>query len=253
MSRVTSLEGLFGALAVLALIVGVASVHAIRLKRRSVSAPVRTSLVLLGLVVAGLVGTGFVIQRRELRESQAQIEEARREARKRQIRAAGLALATAQKLQQPLLYRETLTQLLDENDKLISRAFSPSEGIEATPVLWIESPTAPSSGILERVALETLGVTVDTASTNADALRRVESTIYRAIITDQLRLHESDTAAYELLTAVRARDLAVPILIYDDVRVDSASGIARGAAGVTADPHRLFELIVSSVGSKERL
>lgn len=111
-------------------------------------------------------------------------------------------------------------------------------------VLWVDD--RPGNNIHERQSLEALGVSFVLAKSTEEALDKVKSQSFDAIISDMGRPPDP-RAGYTLLDALRANGNQTPFIIYAGSRAPEHQGEARGrgAVGCTNRPNELFEMVLS--------
>jgi hypothetical protein len=120
----------------------------------------------------------------------------------------------------------------------------------ATPnVLWVDD--RPGDNVNERRAFEAIGIRITLAISTADALTRLESEKFDAIISDMGRV-EGPNEGYVLLDAVRERRITVPYFIYAGSRAPDhqRATILRGGSGTTNRPDELFEMVTAALGAR---
>lgn len=118
--------------------------------------------------------------------------------------------------------------------------------LEGTSVLWVDDN--PSNNIYERRALEALGIRFIISTSTEDALQKVRTNNYNAIISDMGRLGDKQ-AGYTLLDALRKQGVRTPFIIYagSNKPEHKAETIRRGGTGTTNNPQELFGLVINSI------
>jgi CheY-like chemotaxis protein len=171
-------------------------------------------------------------------------------AKRRQAEAAaalGAAIAKS-----PAAASETPAEAAErarEVAEVVAERVNPRTVREArgTRVLWADDQ--PENTVFERRSLEALGVRFDLSSSTEDALSRLGTTSYDAVISDMGRPPDS-RAGYTLLGAMRQRGDRTPFLIYTGSNAPEHKAEARrqGALGSTNRADELFELVLSALG-----
>lgn len=109
--------------------------------------------------------------------------------------------------------------------------------------LWVDDN--PSNNLYERTLLASLGVAADVAISTEEALYMMLRARYDLILSDMNR-GSNDHAGIDLLQALSASDLDIPIVFYVS-KLDPKRPIPAGAFGITnrADEllHYVFDLI----------
>jgi CheY-like chemotaxis protein len=114
-------------------------------------------------------------------------------------------------------------------------------------VLWVDD--RPENSVFERRSLEALGIRFDISTSTDDALNRLASTSYDAIISDMGRPPDP-RAGYTLLDTLRERGVRTPFVIYAGSNAPEHEEEARrhGAIGSTNRADELFALVLSALG-----
>jgi len=114
-------------------------------------------------------------------------------------------------------------------------------------VLWVDDN--PGNNVHERHALEALGVSFVLAPSTGEALEKLKSQSFDAIISDMGRPPDPQ-AGYTLLDTLRASGDRTPFIIYAGSRASEhrAEARRRGAVGCTNRPDELFEMVLSALG-----
>lgn len=114
-------------------------------------------------------------------------------------------------------------------------------------VLWVDD--RPDNNVLERRSLEVLGIKFDLSLSTEDALARLSTETFDAVISDMDRPPDSQ-AGYTLLDAMRQRGVTTPFIIYagSNAPEHKAEAARHGANGSTNRPDELFALVLAAVG-----
>lgn len=117
----------------------------------------------------------------------------------------------------------------------------------AKTILWVDDH--PENNTLERHALESLGLRFVLSTSTEDALDRVKSVAFDAVISDMGRPPDP-RAGYTLLDKLRAAQYEVPFIIYAGSRAPQhvAEAKRHGALGATNSPQELFNMVLAAVG-----
>jgi CheY-like chemotaxis protein len=113
-------------------------------------------------------------------------------------------------------------------------------------VLWVDD--RPANNQHERAALERLGIRFDISTSTKDALEKVRSHPYDAIISDMGRPLDPH-AGYTLLEELRKANRTIPFIIYagSNLPEDKALARSKGAVGSTNHPQELFEMVIGAI------
>lgn len=116
-------------------------------------------------------------------------------------------------------------------------------------VLWVDD--RPANNILERHALEALGVQFDLATSTDQALEKLKSQQFDAVISDMGRPPDQ-SAGYTLLDAMRLTGDRTPFIVYAGSRSPQhqAEVKRRGGLGCTNRPDELFQLVLEALNGK---
>jgi CheY-like chemotaxis protein len=114
-------------------------------------------------------------------------------------------------------------------------------------ILWVDD--RPENNTLERHALESLGLRFVLSTSTEDALERVKTAAFDAIISDMGRPPDP-RAGYTLLNRLRAAQHEVPFIIYAGSRAPQhvAEAKRHGALGATDSPQELFDMVLAATG-----
>lgn len=123
-----------------------------------------------------------------------------------------------------------------------ARRETPSERV----ILWVDDN--PDNNVWERRALEAYGVRFELATDTDQAMARLGTRPFAAIISDMGRRGDGH-AGYTLLERVRTTGITVPYFIYAGSRAPEhvREALARGAQGTTNDPEELVEMVVGAI------
>lgn len=117
-------------------------------------------------------------------------------------------------------------------------------------VLWVDDHPKHNSYFVQQLLDK--DVAVDLALSTAEALDRLSTRGYTAIVSDMSRDeagHHAETAGLELLKAVRERDRSVPFIVFcstQGVVAHSREAMEGGATGITSSTTQLFGLLESA-------
>lgn len=116
---------------------------------------------------------------------------------------------------------------------------------EAT-VLWVDDN--PENNVYERRALEALGIRFAISLDTADALEKLSSHKYDAIISDMGR-GQDRSAGYTLLAEKEKLGDRTPLIFYtrDTTPKYKQEARQRGALGQTNSPQELFSLVLDAI------
>lgn len=116
-------------------------------------------------------------------------------------------------------------------------------------ILWVDD--RPKNNTYEREAFSALGFKFELALTTNEALQKLKSDTYTAIISDMGRV-EGEREGYVLLEKVRQTDKATPYFIYagSNSAEHKKEAEQRGAQGTTNDPKELIDLVTKFVSIK---
>ena len=126
-----------------------------------------------------------------------------------------------------------------------------TENVETVgTVLWVDDH--PSNNILERQALEALGVSFVLATSTKEALEKLDEQHFDTIISDMGRTPDS-RAGYTLLDRLRSSGNQIPFVIYASSRDPAhvAESRRRGAVGCTNNPSELYEMVLLAIRQVE--
>jgi CheY-like chemotaxis protein len=114
-------------------------------------------------------------------------------------------------------------------------------------VLWVDDRL--ENNVLERRSLEVIGIRFDLSTSTEDALTRLATTSYDAVISDMSRPPDT-RAGYTLLDAMRQRRIQTPFIIYSASNALEHKEEAKrhGALGSTNRADDLFKLVLSALG-----
>ena len=172
-------------------------------------------------------------------------------AKRRQAEAAA-ALAAAG------AYRQDPSSLLGEDAKqardavaVVTDMVTPSalRKADRARILWVDD--RPQNNVYERQSLQALGVSFDLATSTEEALEKVKSQRFDAIISDMGRPPDA-RAGYTLLSSLRTSGNATPFVIYagSNAPEHKAEARERGALGSTNRASELFEYVMVALGAR---
>jgi CheY-like chemotaxis protein len=113
-------------------------------------------------------------------------------------------------------------------------------------VLWVDDQ--PENNQYERRALRAVSITITVTLSTGDALARLQSGTYDAVISDMGRGMLQRHAGYMLLEKMRHRGIDTPYIIYTFpwIREDKAK-VCRLGGYYTTRPADLFECVINAV------
>jgi len=114
-------------------------------------------------------------------------------------------------------------------------------------ILWVDDH--PQNNVLERRSLEVIGIKFDLSTSTDDALSRLATTAFDAVISDMGRPPDA-RAGYTLLDAMRKQGIQIPFIIYASSNAPEHKEEARrhGALGSTNRPDELFIMVLAALG-----
>jgi CheY-like chemotaxis protein len=117
-------------------------------------------------------------------------------------------------------------------------------------ILWVDD--RPDNNTFERQVFESLDLSFDLALSTNEALERLSSSRYGAIISDMGR-REGPREGYRLLDAMRASGNTTPFFIYSSSNTSQQKQEAarHGAQGYTNVPSQLVEMVTQALGSND--
>jgi CheY-like chemotaxis protein len=117
-------------------------------------------------------------------------------------------------------------------------------------ILWVDD--RPDNNTYERQVFESLGLTFDLALSTNEALERLSSSRYGAIISDMGR-REGPREGYRLLDAVRASDTITPFFIYagSNAPEHKREAAEHGAQGSTNRADELVDMVTQAFSSND--
>ena len=117
---------------------------------------------------------------------------------------------------------------------------------EGAAILWVDD--RPANNDHERAAFEASGLRVDISISTDDAMMRLKTRKYSAIISDMGRPPDA-RAGYTLLEMLRSSGDRTPYIIYAGSRSaeHQAEARSRGALGCTNRPSELFQMVLSAI------
>jgi CheY-like chemotaxis protein len=113
-------------------------------------------------------------------------------------------------------------------------------------ILWVDD--IPQNNVYERRALEALGVLFTPTTSTTDALVKLQSDQFDAVISDMSRPPDP-RAGYTLLGEMQKRGIRVAYIIYSssDRPEHKTEALAKGAIGSTSRPEELFALVIEAL------
>jgi len=119
-------------------------------------------------------------------------------------------------------------------------------------ILWVDD--RPSNNTYEREAMGRLGIVFELSTSTDDALAKISTRSYDAIISDMGRPPD-DRAGYTLLDRLRRDGLQVPFVIYAGSRSPEHfdEAVRHGAVGSTNRPSELIDLVRQALGVSRQL
>ncbi len=155
-------------------------------------------------------------------------------------------------------------QLKDEPDKLVAFVLAQLEKLpeqeKPTPVtaaplagraiLWVDDN--PEWTYYESNIFKRMGARVERASSTQEALAWLGRERFNLVISDVKRFEdgrEDKLAGYELLTAIRARPAAPPVIFYMGNVAYLDQNRAVGAYGAADNPDQLLALVIRALGA----
>lgn len=117
-------------------------------------------------------------------------------------------------------------------------------------ILWVDD--RPDNNTYERQVFESLGLTFDLALSTDEALERLSSSRYSAIISDMGR-REGPREGYRLLDAVRTSDTITPFFIYagSNAPEHKREAAEHGAQGSTNRANELVDMVTQALSSND--
>lgn len=122
-----------------------------------------------------------------------------------------------------------------------------SHQLSQAHVLWVDDN--PRNNTYQQAALEELGIRFTISTSTEDALKKVQSEKYDAIISDMGRPPDQ-RAGYTLLEKLHEMNIKTPFIIYvagGSSRRNVVEALNRGAFGTTNNSQELFELVVNAI------
>lgn len=113
--------------------------------------------------------------------------------------------------------------------------------LDGARVLWVDDN--PENNGFERLTLETAGVLLDLATSDWDAMDRLNSRTYDLVLSDMERNGRQDAGA-AFLVQMKLADHRTPVIFYVRRLKD---GTPRGAFGITDRPDELMHLVVDAL------
>lgn len=119
-------------------------------------------------------------------------------------------------------------------------------------ILWVDD--RPNNNINERAAFSSIGFDFDLALSTNEALLKLNSKTYCAIISDMGRM-EGPQEGYVLLEKIRKKDKEIPFFIYagSNLLEHKKEAERRGAQGSTNRAQELINLVTSHLSDESRV
>ncbi len=120
--------------------------------------------------------------------------------------------------------------------------------VEGATILWVDD--RPDNNVLERKALEEVGLRFVLSTSTEDALNKIDSQKFDLIVSDMGRSLDR-RAGYRLLEALRNRGDQTPFIVYRGHSTPQlqTEALSRGAQGLTDRPDELFQLVTKELSS----
>lgn len=120
--------------------------------------------------------------------------------------------------------------------------------LQGSRILWVDD--RPDNNLLERKALEALGIEIDLSTSTTDALEKIRRRSYDLIISDMGRPPDS-RAGYTLLDNLREAGDNTLFIIYASSRAAEHVKEARqhGAIGATNSPQELISMVTKALAA----
>lgn len=168
--------------------------------------------------------------------------------RKQAEAAAALAAATVARPEAGATHEATV-QDAKMAAELVVEAVTPRvlrRASKAT-ILWVDD--RPDNNVYERQSFESLGINFVISTSTDDAIEKLRSKRFDAIISDMGRPSDSQ-AGYTLLDKLRSSGDRTPFIIYagSNAPEHRAEARRRGALGCTNRPDELFEMVLLALG-----
>lgn len=126
-----------------------------------------------------------------------------------------------------------------------------TQSIDNNTILWVDD--RPDNNIYERESMELIGFKFDLALSTKDALKKLVSNRYVAIISDMGRV-EGPNEGYVLLKEVRKTNKEIPYFIYagSNLLEHKVQAQEKGAQGSTNIATELIDLVTSHVQPEKK-
>jgi CheY-like chemotaxis protein len=125
----------------------------------------------------------------------------------------------------------------------VSRLEHAAPYLEGRSILWVDDRPQPNAPLV--ALLRKAGLSVDDASTTAEAIAKVRTAKYDLIITDMVRADEGKdvNAAVSLLDALAAGSWRVPVILFTDRR-GLERGVPDGFFAYTSSSDNLVQCVI---------
>lgn len=125
----------------------------------------------------------------------------------------------------------------------ISRGVSP---LKAGRILWVDD--RPKNNQYTKEAFESVGISVDIALSTREALEKLNTQTYNAIISDMGRV-EGPREGYILLDKIRELGLETPFFVHagSSSTQHKIETQRHGGQGCTSNPSELFEMVMRAI------
>jgi CheY-like chemotaxis protein len=119
-------------------------------------------------------------------------------------------------------------------------------------LLWVDDH--PENNTYEIEALQSLGFSVELASSTHEVTKKIDQCRYDLIISDMNRPGEL-RAGLALLSRLRAEENCTPYILYSAPATaeQQAEAWKRGAVGMTDRPHELIIMVLETIGPKRAI
>lgn len=131
----------------------------------------------------------------------------------------------------------------EERVQVLRRAQHAAAYLRGAQLLWLDDN--PSYNVNERRLFRSLGIFVDLARQESEAWELFAETSYDAVISDMKR-GVNPIAGLTFLTAMRQRNIAVPLIFYT-MGIDPALVLPAQPFGLTERPDHLLHYIIDAV------
>lgn len=166
--------------------------------------------------------------------------------RKQNEAGAALAAATISQSNDKSQSKSAATALMEAAQVVGGVNARTARSIEGSNVLWVDDK--PQNNTFAMRAMEALGIKFIISESTSDALEKLKSQRFDAIISDMGRPPDPQ-AGYTLLDALRSSGSNTPFIIFAGSRSPEhqAEAKRRGAIGCTNSVTELFEMVVTTL------